>query len=259
MISERDDIEIKGVGIDIVNIARIKNILKYPFVEKILSEYELENTSKKLSMDPLFLSQVFAAKEAVVKAIGSGFVGISFKDITVYFEGNWPYAKIGCDFAGSEYKFNLKFEYKTLENSSLFYVISRCIATRPEHSGIDLENMSINRSLFCLSEALRVDIDSIDKSLFSDSEKKLRIESKVANIAAKKAILSFVGLGNNYEAFKSISIVRNGDGSPGFFTDNMQLKIKLEKYNIYLSLAHEKELAVSYVVLQSQRGVYCGK
>ncbi len=62
----------KGVGIDIVQVERIKEKL----AKKILNNDE-EFISKQ------HLAGVFACKEAVVKAMGCGIGEISFKDITI--------------------------------------------------------------------------------------------------------------------------------------------------------------------------------
>ena len=66
---------IYGIGIDIVKIDRIRRILaKYPerFPQRVLhpQEYHDYNSRK----DPgAFLARQFAAKEAISKALGSGF------------------------------------------------------------------------------------------------------------------------------------------------------------------------------------------
>ncbi len=66
---------IYGIGIDIVSIDRIKRILeKYPkrFPKRILHPQEYTDYSERKNK-AAFLARQFAAKEAVSKAIGSGF------------------------------------------------------------------------------------------------------------------------------------------------------------------------------------------
>ncbi len=66
---------IYGIGIDIVSIDRIKRILgKYPkrFPKRILHPQEYTDYSKRQDK-AAFLARQFAAKEAVSKAMGSGF------------------------------------------------------------------------------------------------------------------------------------------------------------------------------------------
>ena len=74
-------------GIDIVEIRRISKIYEkfgINFLIKVLTKQELKivPTQKKRRID--FVSGRFAAKEAIAKALGSGFRnGLSFKKISV--------------------------------------------------------------------------------------------------------------------------------------------------------------------------------
>ncbi len=75
---------IYGIGIDLVEIQRIKdmdNLVK--FAEKILSDSELKLFKEKSSeAQATFLAKQFAAKEAVVKPLGTGFTANNYhKDI----------------------------------------------------------------------------------------------------------------------------------------------------------------------------------
>jgi len=70
---------IKGIGIDIIEIDRIaKAIEKKGFIERIFTRNERPKAAK-----PTFYAGRFAAKEAVVKALGTGFRGITWQDIEV--------------------------------------------------------------------------------------------------------------------------------------------------------------------------------
>ena len=63
-----------GIGTDIVEVERIKNLSSISkFAKKILSQKEL-NTFNSLNKDQKvsFLSKQFAAKEAISKALGTG-------------------------------------------------------------------------------------------------------------------------------------------------------------------------------------------
>ena len=63
-----------GTGVDIVEISRIKNAAKKwkkSFLEKIFTDKELEYSNEKTSSYQ-HLAARFAAKEAVLKALGSG-------------------------------------------------------------------------------------------------------------------------------------------------------------------------------------------
>lgn len=75
---------ILGVGVDIVEIRRIKEaISKHAnFIDRMFSKNEIEYL-KSRNLRPEFVAGRFAAKEAVAKALGTGFSGFEFKDIEI--------------------------------------------------------------------------------------------------------------------------------------------------------------------------------
>ena len=77
---------ILGTGIDIVDIYRLKKLLikkKSNFKNKIFTNNEIAYCEKKSNITNCY-SKRFAAKEAFVKALGTGFrKNINFKDIEV--------------------------------------------------------------------------------------------------------------------------------------------------------------------------------
>lgn len=75
---------IAGIGIDIVEISRIERILKDNslFLYKIFNEEEIVYL-KNRNLRYEYVAGRFAAKEAVAKALGTGFTGFSFKDIII--------------------------------------------------------------------------------------------------------------------------------------------------------------------------------
>ncbi len=77
-------LNIFGVGTDIVKNSRIKKLIKNKnFINRIFTSTEIKD-SKKINQKVLFFSKRFAAKEAFVKSLGTGFVhNINFKDINV--------------------------------------------------------------------------------------------------------------------------------------------------------------------------------
>ncbi len=81
-------------GIDIIEIARIKNVLtKHPkrFLEKIFTEYE-RNYCRGRSTQ---LAARYAAKEAAMKALGTGVRGVGWKEIEVQrLPSGKPYIKL---------------------------------------------------------------------------------------------------------------------------------------------------------------------
>ncbi|MBL6693384.1 MAG: holo-ACP synthase [Proteobacteria bacterium] len=77
---------IKGIGADLVERSRVAALLsKYgqKFLNKILSKDEIFHIGKCSNEDRLnFICSSFAAKEAFVKALGTGFRGIYPNQIT---------------------------------------------------------------------------------------------------------------------------------------------------------------------------------
>ncbi|KEZ86878.1 4'-phosphopantetheinyl transferase [Clostridium sulfidigenes] len=75
---------IVGVGVDIVEIRRIKDIMEKneKFLEKIFTNNEIQYL-KARNLRPEYVAGRFAAKEAVSKALGTGFRGFNFTDIIV--------------------------------------------------------------------------------------------------------------------------------------------------------------------------------
>ena len=76
---------ILGIGSDIVNIQRFGKILKRNklFKSRVFSKKEISNCNKKRLKEACFAKR-FAAKEAFLKALGTGLVqGLKFNEITV--------------------------------------------------------------------------------------------------------------------------------------------------------------------------------
>lgn len=72
-------------GVDIIEIARIKRIVEHwgeRFLKRIYTESELKRYGKR----PSSLATRFAGKEAVMKALGTGIRGISWREIEILAE-----------------------------------------------------------------------------------------------------------------------------------------------------------------------------
>ena len=72
---------ITGIGVDIIEIERIKRLaLKKSFYKSFFTESEIEYLKNKRVEST---AGYFCAKEAVVKALGTGFAGVGFKDVEI--------------------------------------------------------------------------------------------------------------------------------------------------------------------------------
>ena len=73
-----------GIGIDIVNIDRIKNSLKNKnFINRIFNKKEIQKCKKIYNSNNCYAKR-FAAKEAFSKALGTGISkGINFNEIVI--------------------------------------------------------------------------------------------------------------------------------------------------------------------------------
>lgn len=105
---------IYGIGTDIVYIPRILRISqKYgeKFLNKVYTKKEIEISKKYNSQEvrAKYFAKRFAAKEAFVKALGTGFSQeIIMKDIEIYsnIRGK-PHLAITKDFISKDYKIHL--------------------------------------------------------------------------------------------------------------------------------------------------------
>ena len=76
--------KILGIGVDIVENLRINKLLKnIQFINRIFTPSEI-SIARKLNDKRTYYSKRFAAKEAFVKSLGSGFRDdLNFKDVTI--------------------------------------------------------------------------------------------------------------------------------------------------------------------------------
>jgi holo-[acyl-carrier protein] synthase len=109
---------ILGIGNDIVEITRIKRLLeRYPhrFLNRVFSPNEQEYCLKRKE-PALHLAGRFAAKEAIVKALGIGFSqGLSWLDMEIRHDAN-----------GKPTVFFSSFANRLLNNPLILISISHC-------------------------------------------------------------------------------------------------------------------------------------
>lgn len=75
---------IKGLGVDIVEIDRMKEALRrHPRLRERVFSAEERAYCDRRNRPEVHYALRFAAKEAVLKALGTGFAGMSFKDVEV--------------------------------------------------------------------------------------------------------------------------------------------------------------------------------
>jgi holo-[acyl-carrier protein] synthase len=75
---------IKGLGVDIVEIDRMREALRrHPAMRERLFSAEERAYCDGRSKPEVHYALRFAAKEAVLKALGTGFAGMSFQDVEV--------------------------------------------------------------------------------------------------------------------------------------------------------------------------------
>ena len=76
---------IVGLGLDVVDVARVASILERSaesFLRRILHPEE-DAARARTAEGPAYISGQFAAKEAVMKALGTGMAGAAFGEIAV--------------------------------------------------------------------------------------------------------------------------------------------------------------------------------
>lgn len=79
---------ILGIGLDIIETARVEKALQNPvFLKKVYTEGEQEYLAKRKG-NAQSAAGIFAAKEAVSKALGTGFGPISFQEVEIVWDEN---------------------------------------------------------------------------------------------------------------------------------------------------------------------------
>ncbi len=67
--------DVSGIGVDIVDITRLRQLCRHKaFTEKVFTKSELGYAKSKGNSIP-HLAAIFAAKEAILKAAGTGWTG----------------------------------------------------------------------------------------------------------------------------------------------------------------------------------------
>jgi len=90
-------VNVVGVGLDLVEIERMADILQRSgdrFLDRVLHEDD-DRARIASGEGPTHLAGLFAAKEAVMKALGTGMAGANFADIRIRHEDSGqPYVEL---------------------------------------------------------------------------------------------------------------------------------------------------------------------
>jgi holo-[acyl-carrier protein] synthase len=73
-----------GVGVDILHVSRMQKVSGrhgQRLLERILSDAEQQECATRGKDVARYLAKAFAVKEAFVKALGTGFVGVTHRDV----------------------------------------------------------------------------------------------------------------------------------------------------------------------------------
>ena len=86
---------ILGTGIDIIEVDRVaKAAAKEGFMSRVFTEAERKRFAE-FHNNPTNIAGAFAAKEAVSKALGTGFGAVEWKEVEIlHYESGQPYAKL---------------------------------------------------------------------------------------------------------------------------------------------------------------------
>lgn len=90
--------------------------------------------------------------------------------------------------------------------------------------------------------------------LFTENERELTTQSLAARFAAKEALVKAVGKAKGL-SFQGVSIVKDQDGKP-FFELTGETKQTISSRgieNLHLSLSHDGNMAVAYVVAEGSK------
>lgn len=90
-----------------------------------------------------------------------------------------------------------------------------------------------------------------EKEILYFESKKMKVETIAGNFAAKEAISKSLGTGIRGFSLKDIEVLRDELGKPVVkLSSKINSLIGLEKYNINLSISHNKNSAIAFAVLE---------
>lgn len=117
-----------GIGCDIIEIKRVKQaVVRELFVKKVFSAAEAEYCKSRGQQQYASFAARFAAKEAVVKALGTGFRGGSLTEIEVVNDDlGKPYIRLSGYYKELAERLGVKKQHLSLSHSretAIAYVV----------------------------------------------------------------------------------------------------------------------------------------
>lgn len=134
---------IYGIGTDIIEIKRIKKaISRSPrFIERLFTEQELEYYRKK-EMKAQHIAGGFSAKEAVLKALGTGLSGFRWKDIEILRgSAGKPIVRFGGNIKQFVEQNGIGIMHVTISHSRDFATATAVAEVSIEREGIVIEDL----------------------------------------------------------------------------------------------------------------------
>jgi len=132
-----------GIGTDIIEIRRIKKaISRNPkFADRLFTEQELEYYKSK-NMKVQHIAGGFSAKEAVLKALGTGLSGFRWKDIEILrVMGGKPIVRFGGNIKKFVEDNRIGIIHVTISHSREFATASAVAEVLPERRSIVIEDL----------------------------------------------------------------------------------------------------------------------
>ncbi|MGI5892118.1 MAG: holo-ACP synthase [Bacillota bacterium] len=120
-----------GVGTDIVEISRLQKIVERSpkMLSRVFTAAEIAYCEKKGNMIEAFAAR-FAAKEAILKALGTGITGFSWLDMEI---SNLKSGKPVVNFCGSMQKFlqehhitQVEISFSHVQDTAMAFAVACC-------------------------------------------------------------------------------------------------------------------------------------
>ena len=132
-----------GIGTDIIEIKRVKKaISRSPrFIERLFTEQELEYYKKK-DMKAQHIAGGFSAKEAVLKALGTGLRGFKWKNIEILRgSGGKPIVRFGGNVKQFVEDNGIGIIHVTISHSRDFATATAVAEVSIEREGLVIEDL----------------------------------------------------------------------------------------------------------------------